>query len=563
MENKVVAIIQARLNSTRFPNKIIQTIDGKSLIKILYDRLNKSKEINEIVLAAPNNSQNKKIKNYIKNINFYFGSEKDVLDRYYMAAKKYKASVVVRICGDCPFIDPKIVDDIIYKFKKKKVDYASNTIDPTFPDGLDVEVFSFKTLKKTWQKAKLQSEREHVTPYMLKNKTINKFNYKYKINLSKIRLTIDEKIDFVLLKKFYSSIKHKYNFGIEDIYSLFKKNKKLFKINSDIERNEGSKFNEGQKLWKRAQNVIPGGNMLLSKRPEMYAPNQWPSYYKKAKGCYVWDVENTKFTDLSLMSVGTNILGYSNKQVDDAVINAIQKSNMSSLNCFEEIYLSEKLINMHKHFDMVRYARTGGEANAIAIRLARAASGRDKIAICGYHGWHDWYLSANLNSKNFDGVLKDHLLPGLSTKGVPKNLKNTIYPFKFNDFKTLEKICSQNKIAAIKMEIFRNIPPQKNFLKKVRNLATKKNIVLIFDECTSGFRESFGGLHLKYKIQPDVCILGKALGNGFPITTVLGKKEIMQNAQSSFISSTFWTERSGYVAALKTLEIMEKLNHGK
>ena len=160
-------------------------------------------------------------------------------------------------------------------------------------------------------------------------------------------------------------------------------------------------------------------------------------------------------------------------------------------------------------------------------------------------------------------MLKDHLLPGLSTLGVPKNLKNTVYPFKFNDFDTLNKICSNQKIGAIKMEIFRNINPSHNFLKKVRDLATKKNIVLIFDECTSGFRETFGGLHLKYKVKPDICLLGKALGNGFPITAVLGKKEIMENAQSTFISSTFWTERTGYVAALKTLEIMEKIRSWK
>jgi glutamate-1-semialdehyde aminotransferase len=310
-------------------------------------------------------------------------------------------------------------------------------------------------------------------------------------------------------------------------------------------------------MWKRAKNIISGGNMLLSKRPEMFLPNQWPTYYSKAKGCNVWDLENKKYLDMSLMSVGTNILGYSNSSVDNAVIKTIKNSNMSSLNCPEEVFLSEKLIDMHKHFDMVKYARTGGEANAIAIRIARAASGKDKVAICGYHGWHDWYLSANLNNKGSKGVLKDHLLPGLSTIGVPNNLKNTVYPFKFNDYDSLEKICSQNKIGVIKMEIFRNIPPKDNFLTKVRKLASKKKIVLIFDECTSGFRESFGGLHLKYKVYPDMCILGKALGNGFPITTILGKRDIMENAQTSFISSTFWTERSGYVAALKTLEIME------
>ena len=409
------------------------------------------------------------------------------------------------------------------------------------------------------EKIKKKYEREHVTPFILKNRKFKKFNFKYKKDLSNLRLTVDEEIDLKQLNIIYSFLKDKKNFGVDDINKLHTKNKKIFLLNSDLKRNEGSILSPGQKMWRRAKNIIPGGNMLLSKRPEMYAPNQWPSYYKKAKGCHVWDLENKKYLDMSLMSVGTNILGYSNNLVDNAVIKAIKNSNMSSLNCAEEIHLSEKLIDMHKHFDMVRYARTGGEANAIAIRLARAASGKDKVAICGYHGWHDWYLSANLNKKVSNGVLKNHLLPGLSTDGVPKNLKNTVYPFNFNDIKALEKICSNNKIGVIKMEIFRNIPPKDNFLEKVRKLATKKKIVLIFDECTSGFRETFGGLHLKYKVKPDVCILGKALGNGFPITAILGKRNIMENAQTTFISSTFWTERSGYVAALKTLELMEKI----
>ena len=276
------------------------------------------------------------------------------------------------------------------------------------------------------------------------------------------------------LKVVYSHLKKNKNFGINDILKLYMKNKKLFSVNSSIKRNEGSKLNLGQKMWRRAKNIIPGGNMLLSKRPEMFAPDQWPAYYSKAKGCDVWDLENKKYLDMSLMSVGTNILGYSNNAVDNAVIKTIKKSNMSSLNCPEEIYLSEKLIDMHKHLDMVRYARTGGEANAIAVRIARAASGKDKIAICGYHGWHDWYLSANLNNRDSSGVLKDHLLPGLSTNGVPKNLKNTVYPFKFNDYEALEKICSQNKIGVIKMEIFRNIPPKNNFLIKLEILQQKK-----------------------------------------------------------------------------------------
>jgi glutamate-1-semialdehyde 2,1-aminomutase len=557
---KIVAIVQARLTSSRFPNKILEKIENKTLIEMLINRLKKSKYLDKIVLAIPDNKKNNLLRNKIKKeIDIFTGSENDVLDRYFQAANKFKAKTIVRICGDCPLIDPKVVDEILDFYQKNNFDYVSNTIKPTYPDGLDVEVFNFETLRTTWLEAKSNTEREHVTQYIIKNKKFKKKNIVYKKDLSYLRLTIDEKIDLKQIKQVYYKLKTKKCFGIEEINKLYKKNPGIFKINSKIKRNEGSKLTTGQKMWIRAKNIIPGGNMLLSKRPEMFLPKKWPTYYSRAKGCYIWDMDDIKYTDLSLMSVGTNILGYANTKIDNAVIKSIKKSNMSTFNCPEEVYLTEKLLEMHPHFNMARFARTGGEANSIAIRIARASSGKDKVAICGYHGWHDWYLSANYNSKEKKGVLKDHLLPGLSTNGVPKNLKNTTYPFMFNDYKTLEAICNKNKIGVIKMEIFRNYAPKNNFLKKVRNLANKKNIVLIFDECTSGFRETFGGLHLKYKVNPDICILGKALGNGFPITTILGNKKVMEATQNTFISSTFWTERSGYVAGLKTLEEMKKI----
>ncbi len=315
-------------------------------------------------------------------------------------------------------------------------------------------------------------------------------------------------------------------------------------------------MSKGQKLWKKAKSVIPGGNMLLSKNPEMFLPNYWPTYFSKAKGCKVWDMDNKEYIDMSLMGVGTNILGYGHPEVDDSVNKVVKDGNMSTLNCPEEVFLAQKLINMHKWADMVRFARTGAEASAIAVRIARAYSGKDKVAICGYHGWHDWYLSANLgNRKNLNG----HLLPGLDPLGVPKNLKGTAYTFNYNEFDQLENLINANKdIGVIKMEVQRSVPPKYEFLQKVRSLATKKDIILIFDECTSGFRENFGGLHKKYKIEPDIAIFGKAIGNGYAITAVIGRKEIMQIAESTFISSTFWTERIGPTAAIKTLEIMER-----
>ncbi|WP_199287748.1 aminotransferase class III-fold pyridoxal phosphate-dependent enzyme [Pseudotamlana carrageenivorans] len=312
----------------------------------------------------------------------------------------------------------------------------------------------------------------------------------------------------------------------------------------------------GQRLYKKAKTLIPGGTMLLSKRPEMFLPENWPSYFSKAKGCKVWDLDGKEYTDMCIMGIGTNTLGYGNDEVDNAVLQTVKNGNMSTLSCPEEVALAEKLVEINPWADMVRFARSGGEANSIAIRIARAASGKDKVAICGYHGWHDWYLSVNHN----DGDdLSGHLLPGLNPQGVPKNLKDTVYPFRYNNYQELLSIIDNNDIGVIKMEVVRNFGPEDNFLKKVRDLATDRNIVLIFDECTSGFRETYGGIYQKYGVEPDVAMYGKTIGNGYALTAVVGKKSVMEAAQTSFISSTFWTERIGPTAALKTLEVMENM----
>lgn len=315
-------------------------------------------------------------------------------------------------------------------------------------------------------------------------------------------------------------------------------------------------MNTGQKLWQRAKQIIPGGNMLLSKRAEMFLPEQWPAYFSKAKGCKVWDLDGKEYIDMCIMGIGTNTLGFGNEEVDEAVRSTVTDGNMSTLNCPEEVYLAEKLLEMHPWADMARFARSGGEANAIAIRIARAATGKDKVAICGYHGWHDWYLAANLGD---DKNLAGHLLPGLEPKGVPQNLRGTVLPFNYNNLAELEMLLDTHDVGVIKMEVMRNRGPEDNFLHKVRDLATKRGIVLIFDECTSGFRQTFGGIHKMYDVEPDMAIFGKALGNGYAITATIGRREIMQSAQSTFISSTFWTERIGPTAALKTLEVMERV----
>lgn len=309
---------------------------------------------------------------------------------------------------------------------------------------------------------------------------------------------------------------------------------------------------KGWEMFLRASRRIPGGTQLLSKRPAMYLPEQWPSYFSKAKGVEVTDLDGRTFTDMSMMGIGACVLGYADSEVDAAVKAAIDRGVASTLNCAEEVELADVLVELHPWAQMVRYARGGGEAMAMAVRIARAHTRRDKIAFCGYHGWADWYLAANLAE---DEALDAHLLPGLEPRGVPRGLTGTSLPFHYNRIDELQAIVEQNpaQIGAIVMEPQRGSEPAEGFLQQVRSLADLIGAVLIFDEITTGFRMSDGGIHMTLKVAPDIAVFAKGIANGYAMSVVLGREDVMQAAQSTFISSTNWTERIGPVAALATI----------
>ena len=308
----------------------------------------------------------------------------------------------------------------------------------------------------------------------------------------------------------------------------------------------------GVAMYHEAKKMIPGGTQLLSKRPEMFAPDVWPSYYSKAKGCRVWDLDGREFIDMSIMAVGACILGYADDEVDDAVVGALRHGVNSSLNCPEEVELANALIELHPWFGMVRYARSGGEAMGMAVRIARAHAQRDTVMFSGYHGWNDWYLAANLgDEKGLDG----QLMPGLQPNGVPRGLAGTALPFDANNIESLkEKIKGKEKqIAAIVIEPARGEDAPAGYLKALKELAQDIGAVLIFDEITSGYRMCAGGIHRNYGVYPDIAVFAKSMANGYAMSAVLGTEAVMQAAQTTFISSTNWTDRVGPTAALATM----------
>ncbi len=295
----------------------------------------------------------------------------------------------------------------------------------------------------------------------------------------------------------------------------------------------------------------------MSKRPEMFAPGAWPGYAARAKGCEIWDLDGTHYYDMTTNGIGACLLGYADPDVSGAVKQCIDDGSMCSLNPPEEVWLADRLCEIHPWAESVRFARTGGEICAIAVRIARATTGRDIVAFSGYHGWSDWYIAANLaDNHRLDG----QLLPGIFPNGVPRQLIGTSVPFMHGDREAFDALIREygDRLACVIMEPVRGSMPPAGFLEHVRDEIHRVGGLLIFDEVTIAWRMNFGGVHRLLGIDPDIAIFAKALGNGHPIGAVIGTRAAMDGAHESFISSTYWTERTGPAAALATLDKMEK-----
>lgn len=312
-------------------------------------------------------------------------------------------------------------------------------------------------------------------------------------------------------------------------------------------------------LYEQAKKLIPGGTQLLSKRPEMALPDQWPAYYSRAKGCECWDLDGNKYVDMTTNGIGACLLGFSDDDVDAAVKKVIDNGSMCSLNSPQELELAKLLCEIHPWAGGVRYSRSGGEAMAIAVRIGRAFSGKDKVCFCGYHGWCDWYISANLA---YDKQLDGHLIPGIAPAGVPRSLQGTALPFRYNHIDDLQAHVEKHKgeIGVIVMESIRAAMPENDFLHRVREIARSIGAVLVFDEVTAGWRYHYGGAHLMLGVEPDIAVFAKAISNGYPMSAIIGRAEVMQAAQTSFISSTYWTESIGPAAAIATIRKMKAID---
>ena len=556
----VLAIIQARMGSTRLPGKSLADIEGRPMLWHVIERVKRASLVDRVMVATSTNPMDDAIEAMCRErgILCYRGSEHDVLDRFYVAARAEKAMQVVRITADCPLIDPEVIDRVVRRFQRGDLDYASNTMVRSYPDGLDTEVFSFSALEKAWHEATKTSEREHVTPYLRAEKfrTANVENDSASL-YQHYRWTVDETKDLEFIRTVYRALGEKRNFGMRDVLELLEKNAGLEKMNSEIVSNRGyykSLFDEasaaaapGRSIAKslawleRAERVIPGCSQTFSKGANQHERGVAPVFLAKGKGCRVWDVDGNEYVDY-IQGLLPNILGYAHEGVNAAVAEQLAQGHSFSLPHPVEVELAERLKRLIPCGERVRFGKNGSDATSGAVRAARAFTGRDRIACCGYHGWQDWFIGSTTRNA-----------------GVPAAVRALTHTFVYNDLDSLERVLNGHprEFAAVIMEPVNFWPPAAGFLEGVKDLAGKHGAVLIFDEICSGFHFGLGGAQKKFGVIPDLACFGKAMGNGFPISCVVGRAEIMKVFEDIFFSFTFGGEVASMTAAMAVLDVLE------
>jgi glutamate-1-semialdehyde aminotransferase/spore coat polysaccharide biosynthesis protein SpsF (cytidylyltransferase family) len=555
----IIAILQARVSSSRLPGKVLQPILGVPMLLRQIERVGRSKKIDRLLLATSLDASDDPIEALCRQnkIDCFRGNLEDVLDRFYQASLPLRPDHVVRLTGDCPLADPELIDRMIRFHLEGGFDYTSNH-PPTFPDGLDVEVFRASCLTEAWQEAKLPSEREHVTPFIVGNPERYRLgSLKNDQDLSGLRWTVDEKEDFALVSHIYEELyPRNKNFSMTDVLNLLERRPELKNMNTKYQRNEGykkslkkdsdgskSRYAQSEKLLERALKTIPLGTQTFSKSKTQFPLGVSPYFITRGEGSHVWDADGNEYVDF-INSLAAITLGYNDPDVTAAVRAQLEEGVIFSLPHPIEIQVAEKIVEMVPCAEMVRFGKNGSDATAGAIRLARAFTRRDHVAVCGYHGWQDWYI----------GSTTRHL-------GVPQATRDLTHTFFYNDLESLRELFKKypDQIAGVILEPMSGIEPAPGFLEGVQEIARKKGAVLIFDETVTGFRFANGGAQEYFGVIPDLATFGKGMANGYPISAVVGRADIMKLMEEIFFSFTFGGETLSLAASLATLNKLQKL----
>jgi glutamate-1-semialdehyde aminotransferase/spore coat polysaccharide biosynthesis protein SpsF (cytidylyltransferase family) len=555
----VIAIVQARMSSTRLPGKVLADVYGRPMLWRVVSRLGRARLLDKVLVATSENPSDDAIARFCEQegICCFRGSETDVLDRYYQAARAHRADVVVRITSDCPLIDSVVVDKVVDRFLNGRFDYVSNALRYTYPDGLDTEVFSFEVLEQAWREATKNSEREHVTPYLRSGKFRVENVENDRLLPRNLRWTVDEPADLEFVRKVYAGFKGKDHFGMTEVLDFLSHESTLQELNSSVLSNEGycrSLYQEAaagaapkrvleksQEWLRRSEKVIPGCAQTFSKSYNQHVQGVSPIFLERGQGCRVWDVDGNEYIDY-IQGLLPNILGYANQEVNAAVSAQIAAGHSFSLPHPLEVELAERLARLIPCAEMVRFGKNGSDATSGAVRAARALTNKNRVACCGYHGWQDWYIGSTTRNA-----------------GVPEAVAGLTHPFPYNDLDALERLLTKHpgEFAAVIMEPVNFVEPAAGYLQGVKEVAHRHGALLVFDEICSGFHFGLGGAQKRYNVVPDLACFGKAMGNGFPISCVVGRADVMKVFEDIFFSFTFGGEVASMAAAMKVLDILE------
>lgn len=558
---KTIAIIQARLGSSRLPGKVLLPLQGKPVLSWVVEGARAIHGVDEVVVATTVSASDDPVADWCaaNAVSFHRGPEDDVLKRFHEAATRFKADTVMRLTADCPLLDPAVCGQVLMLYRRAKADYAASCNPPSWPDGLDCEVFTFAALDQADKQATRPSDREHVTPFIRNNR--HRFKVESLIaplpGLTDERWTVDYPEDLAFLEavlgKLQASARRP---SYLEVLSTLETNPQLRKINADTMRNEGlaksvvleavpakRNYALSNALRERAERVVPLASQTFSKAHIQYPSPDAPLFLTHGEGAHVWDVDGNEYVDLvgGLLPI---VLGYQDQDVDNAIRRQLANGISFSLATELETQLAEKLVELVPCAEMVRYGKNGTDATSAAIRIARAHTGRERVAVCGYHGWQDWYIGATVRSK-----------------GVPQAVRDLTHMVAYNDAEALDALLSAHpgQFACLIMEPMNAAQPKPGYLQAVRDITAKHGTLLVFDEVITGFRYATGGAQSLFGVTPDLASFGKAMGNGMPIAAIVGREEYMRQMEEIFFSSTFGGEALSLAAALAVVDKMQRL----
>ncbi len=557
---KVVAIVQARTLSSRLPGKVLASIGPKVMIERMLAQLRGAASIDEIVIATSRDSSDDALAARVSKggIRVFRGDLNDVLGRYVAASQWAQADVIVRLTGDCPLHTPDTVDEVVAAFLAAGVDYASNNEPYSRPDGLDVEVFTNDVLLRAARESIAGPDREHVTPFLRRNAGVRRLHHIHSSGPygGGARWTVDDRADLEFARRVWEKLDlagpgpHDYETVMTAAASVAPTNSGAinnFGYYKSLHESAGSgkapplRLTESEALLERSSQVIPGGAQTYSKSWRQHIRGVSPIFLERGAGARVWDADGNEYVDL-VQGLLPNILGYAHPAVDRAAFERAGMGHSFSLPNKLEVELAERLVAIIPCAEMVRFAKNGSDATSGAVRTARAFTGRDRVAICGYHGWHDWYIGTTTRSA-----------------GVPAAVQDLSHTFPYNDLGALETLLGSRpgEFAAVIMEPFNFFWPADGYLEGVKELAKKHGALLIFDEICTGFHLGLGGAQRLFGVTPDLATFGKAMGNGYAISCVAGRRDIMETFNEVFMSFTFAGDVSAMAASSAVLDVLE------